>query len=432
MICGYLAFTASIKPDGKDHSRFSKSNVDRDDWLSLPVLLTQGMNGDIKSYRLVCRAFNSAATPFLLKTLETIHISFAERDIKALEFLASHPGLSNNVKHIVYDWRMYEHAVSDESLGFGRYIDINHLSCTDRNTKRARPTRGGDHRFCKKEVLSHEAQWAAYRDLFDKEDRILADNSRYKIVESLRALVNVKTVSMGSKSRHVAGWETRDTDHRLNKVDVLPPDSLIYDGKQATTLSRLDQQLRIFNAREEFFYMVNLSGIMDNLTSLRLEVGVCLKRQETLVQWYGMFGSIDEAEKVLAKLLPKLTHLDLVLNPQIAWVISVDTEKVSLQQEENIAWGKLMAKSLKLATNLERFTYDGFTTLQTPEFSFFEIFDPKSLPKLKVLQLQGMKLDIDELMVFLEPRRGVLKSLCLKNVRPNILVQNYHETRVCE
>ena len=70
---------------------------------------------DIRRLRLVCRAFNFAASPFLIPT---VYLSSSQRDIDVLTAISEHPVFSKHVTELVYDCRMFDQALTRDKNAY--------------------------------------------------------------------------------------------------------------------------------------------------------------------------------------------------------------------------------------------------------------------------------------------------------------------------
>ena len=70
---------------------------------------------DIRRLRLVCRAFNFAASPFLIPT---VFLSSSQRDMDVLTAISEHPVFSKHVTELVYDCRMFDQALTTDKQSY--------------------------------------------------------------------------------------------------------------------------------------------------------------------------------------------------------------------------------------------------------------------------------------------------------------------------
>ena len=178
---------------------------------------------DIKKARLVCRAFNFAASPFLIPT---VFLSSSTKDLETLRAVAEHPVFSKHVLELVYDCRMFVEALTTD-----RHSYIEEL-------KRMPLCHFGEGTVLTKNLAKQS--FKAYIDHFKQQKLYREQGLDMKCLEeTFPFLPNLANVSIRGRSRTRFVLMSRRLiprpDRRATEAFMVPPQARMLYGRDDRT-----------------------------------------------------------------------------------------------------------------------------------------------------------------------------------------------------
>ena len=178
---------------------------------------------DIKAARQVCKAFNYAASPFLIPT---IFLSSSTRDLEALKAISRHPVFSKHVVELVYDCRMFVEALTRDR---NSYVE---------ELKRMPLCHFGEGTILTKALAKQS--FKSYIEHFNEQKLCRDENLDMKCLEEAFPLLpNLNHVSIRGRSRTRFVLMSRRLiprpDRRAMQSFMVPPQARILYGRDDRT-----------------------------------------------------------------------------------------------------------------------------------------------------------------------------------------------------
>ncbi|MCJ1244510.1 hypothetical protein MMC30_001708 [Trapelia coarctata] len=355
---------------------------------------------DIRRLRLVCRAFNFAASPFLIPT---VYLSSSQRDMDALTAISEHPIFSKHVTELVYDCRMF-----DQALTIDKHSYVEEL-------RRLPLYAFGEGMLLTKALAKRSFQ--AYGEYYHQQKECReARRDMDCLLEAIPEMPQLSHISIRGRSRtrflHLNRNLVHRPDRRVTELTMIPP--------QAKVLWRHDDRTRAHNEACH-------KGILDFLTTVSsvniarqirsLSVGHPTDQEELRLS-SELFGSEVESVGRCGRLFEHLKRIQLTArigdDNDDHWVAGLQTT----HQDDYLKCQARLRWALGFARGLEYLSLNFRCAYRRPgnDVQLNHIFDNLSFPRLQDLRLTSVRCMQSTVLDFLERHQGVLKRLSLNDV----------------
>jgi hypothetical protein len=373
---------------------------------------------DIRRLRLVCRAFNFAASPFLIPT---VFLSSSRRDMEVLTAVSEHPVFSKHVNELVYDCRMFDQALTTDKQSYVEELRRLPLYAFSEETLLTK-------------ALAKES-FQAYGKFYRQQKECReARLDMQCLVEACPKMPRLAHICIRGRSRTRFIPVNRNLvhrpDRRVTELTMIPP--------QARVLWRRDERTRAHNEAchrgiLDFLTTVSCANIARQIRSL--SVGHPTDQEELRLS-SELFGSEVESVGRCGRLFEHLKRIQLTVRIGVdqddAWV-AVPQQNIQddyLECQARLRWALGFARGLKYLSLNFRCTYRrpgndvqlnhifGKSVRMLVENGIWTdlAIDKLSFPRLYDLKLTSVRCMQSTVLDFLERHQGVLKRLSLNDV----------------
>jgi len=201
--------------------------------------ISRATTDDIRRLRLVCRAFNFAASPFLIPT---VYLSSSQRDMDVLTAISEHPVFSKHVTRLVYDCRMFDEALTRDKEAYVEEL-------------RRLPLYSWGEGILLTKALAKESFQAYGKSYHQQKECREARLDMKCVVEGFAKMPQLSHISIRGRPR--TAWlplnRSHRPDRRVTGLTIIPP--------QVRVLWRRDDRTRAHNE-------ICHTGILDFLTTV--------------------------------------------------------------------------------------------------------------------------------------------------------------------
>ncbi|MCJ1390065.1 hypothetical protein MMC18_002923 [Xylographa bjoerkii] len=356
---------------------------------------------DVRRLRLVCKAFNYAASPYLIPT---VYLSSSRRDMAALIAISNHPVFSKHVSELVYDCRMFDQALITDKTSYVDELRRLPLYAFGEGTSLtkglARESFQSYARYYReqKECRDTNADMECLADVFPKMPQLahisIRGRSRTRFIPLHRSVIH-------------------RPDRRVTDIHMIPP--------QARVLWRRDDRTRAHNE-------VCHKGVVDFLTAISsadiarqirsLSIGHPTDQEELRLS-PELFGTEVESVGRCGRLFEKLKKIQLTVrigdDQDDTWAVApgqLTNQDNYLECQSRLQWALGFSRALEFLHLNFRCAY------RRPgnDVQLNHIFDKLTFPHLQELRLTSVRCLQSTVLDFAARHRGVLKRLSLNDV----------------
>ncbi|MCJ1473099.1 hypothetical protein MMC13_001749 [Lambiella insularis] len=375
---------------------------------------------DIRRLRLVCKAFNYAASPYLIPT---VYLSSSQRDLDILTAVSNHPVFSKHVTELVYDCRMFDQALVTDKTFYIEELRRLPLYAFGEGTSLTK-------------ALARES-FRSYSRHYHQQKETRDTNADMKcLVDAFPRMPQLAHVSVRGRSRTrfipIHRSVLHRPDRRVTDVHMIPP--------QARVLWTRDDRTGAHNA-------VCHKGVLDFLTTISsadvprqirsLSIGHPTDQEELRLSTE-LFGTDVENVGRCGRLFENLKKIQLTVrvgdDQDDTWVlppVQQQNPDDHLECQSRLKWALGFSRSLEFLHLNFRCAYrrPGNDVQLNHIFGKQSLFvakiismltgaetDDLTFPYLHDLRLTSVRCVQSTILNFLTRHRGVIKRLSLHDV----------------